>query len=134
MLKKKLCIVAGILPLLVGSHASAGWNSFFLIDYLDTTTYPGPASDGYAISGPGTFSGGTSNPAGCTGSLNYAYPSPDVPAGAARELLAKTVFSAYLAGKQVRLYISSTNCLLTNGTLGGTGSAGAPVYLAVAVQ
>lgn len=134
MWKKKLCFAVGLLPLLVGSNALAGWNSYFLIDYLDSTTYPGPAGDGYAISGPGTFSGGVSNPASCTGSLNYAYPSPEIPAGAARELVARTVFSAFLAGKQIRLFMSSANCLLANGTLGAPGSNGVPIYQAVAVQ
>ena len=114
-----------------------GWNSFFTIDYLDTSTFPGPTSDGYTVSGPGAFSGSVSNPANCTGSLDFAYPSPSIPAGAARELVARTLLSAFLAGKSVRLLMSGTNCLATNGTLNpfnANGTSGVPVYLAVAVQ
>jgi hypothetical protein len=104
------------------------------MDNIDTSTFSATgAGDGYAISGPGTFTGVTSNPAGCTGNLDYAYPSTDIPAGAARETLARTVLAAYLAGRPVRIFMHGTKCMNSSGAL-ITGGNGVPVYMAVSVQ
>jgi hypothetical protein len=123
-----IALCAGVLLGTANADAAANqWTSYFTMDYIDTTSYSG-AGDGYSISGPGDFTGGLSNPAGCTGNLAYAYPSnTEIPAGAARELVARTVLAAYLAGKQVRLMMSGTKCT-------GTGTAGAPTYISVAVD
>lgn len=131
-MKKSSQLIAGVLGVTVmlgtGDAMAVTWTSFFTMDALDTTSFVSNA-EGYAISGPGDFTGSLSNPAGCTGNLSYAYlSSTEVTSTAARELIARTVLTAYLAGRQIKLRMSSTKC-----SGGAAGTGGFPVYVAVGI-
>lgn len=102
------------------------WTSYFSMDYIDTSTLG--IGEGYSISGPGDFEGALSNPKNCD-SKAYAYLSTsEITSATERELMKKTILSAYLSGRRIRLLMSSSKCT------GNSGTSGAPMYLAVAVE
>jgi hypothetical protein len=116
------------LMLLGAAQADAGvdgWTSYFNIEYLDSSSTG--AGEGYSVKGPGDFTGSLSNPANCTGSLTYAYVSTADTTATKRDMINKTLLSAFLAGKQVRLYMIGTKCS------GGT-TAGSPLFKDIAVH
>jgi hypothetical protein len=97
--------------------AADEWSSYFVIDYLDNES-SGSAGDSYAVK---RDSGSHANPAGCA-NATYAYPSASA-SDASRELMARILLGAYLAGKPVRLRISGSTCTQSG-----------PTYYAVAVD
>lgn len=84
---------------------AADWTDPITIEYLDNND--GNGGIGYKVY---SASGNSINPAGC-GASDYA-----LMGGATaeqRQLLARTLLSAFLAGRKVRLYISSSVCATT---------------------
>ncbi|XXX79850.1 hypothetical protein WMF30_13855 [Sorangium sp. So ce134] len=113
MLKRApIMSLLGAAVLAMTSSAWAGWwSSYGAIDYLDTT--PGV---GYRVYHP--YSGNVNgNPASCA---NTGYFEPFASATATeRELMDKTLLSAFLAGRKVKINISNSTC----------SAGGYPVYI-----
>jgi hypothetical protein len=93
---------AGALILGVSAVAMAAqWSSTVTIQRLEA----GHGADMYRVY---PASGSATNPASCSGSNYYEIQSNE-PA-ATRELYARTLLSAYLAGQKVQIYVSSDTC------------------------
>lgn len=78
--------------------------------------------DGYEILFITPLTSSNDNPAGCTDNL-YAEPDPSLTA-AQKELLARTVLAAFMAGKMVKLHVKET---------AGSCINNRPVYLGVRI-
>ncbi len=105
-------IVAATLSI-AGSAFAGTWSPTYLqISNLET------AVDGYVVY-PGTA---INNPAGCA-NTSQVFGSASTTA-AEKELMSKTLLSAFLANRKVRLNVASTTC----------SSGGYPVYLGVRVD
>jgi hypothetical protein len=103
----------GIVFTALGAWA-ATWTSYFEIQNLDTVHL----EDAYIV----YPNGSVSNPNGCANADYYEVISTS-PA-ATRELMNKTLLSAFLAGRKVRLSISTASCSANN----------RPAYAAVRVD
>lgn len=91
--------LAGAAALAMTSSAWANTlSSFFLIDFIDSSP-----PTGYRI-----HTSITTNPAGCA-NLGHLDPNPNV-AAERRALSDKLLLSAFLAGRKVRLEVSSSTC------------------------
>lgn len=111
-----LGVVAAVSLSLAGTAFAGFWSpSYVAINNLDTDGL------GYVVY-PGTT---VNNPAGCVDTSpvsGYSGTSADE-----RDLMDRTLLSAFLANRKVRLNIASTAC-------SGSGTSGHPVYLAVRVD
>jgi len=104
-----ICAVSAVLT--VASVALADqWTGGFTIDRLSMVN----GGDSYIVSGASTI-----NPAGC-GSTDYREVGTTVSA-VSRDLMNKTLLSAFLAGRKVRLNLSQNHC----------GATGRPAYYAI---
>jgi hypothetical protein len=111
-----MAVVGGTM-LLPATALADTWTSYFVIDYLDNDG--NTARDAFAVaSDVGSF---TTNPAGCA-KTTYAVANPNASA-ASKEIMNKVLLAAFLAGRKVRLYMSSSIC-----------SSGNVTYSAVAVD
>lgn len=112
----KKAIVMGLLSaatLSLATSAWAGyWSGYFAISSLDT------AVDGYVVT-PGTP---IANPAGCT-NASPIYMNPGMTAGE-KDLMNKTLLSAFLANRKVSLNVASGACT----------AASYPMYIYVRVD
>lgn len=110
-----LKLVFGSAALLTISNAWAGdwFSNYFPIVRLDN----GDANDAYRV-----FMGVSKNPNGCANNDYFeVYPTASA---ATKDLMNKTLLAALLAGRKIRLNISTTTC----------GASGRPAYTGVDVN
>ncbi len=118
MKKAHLMGLLGAATLTLATSAWAGvWSSYITIENLDT------APDGYWVYA--NSSTPLNNPAGCA-NTTYAVPYSSA-STTEKDLMSKTLLSAFLANRKVRLNMASTVC-------SGSGTSGYPVYLNVRVD
>jgi hypothetical protein len=110
---KKTHIGAGVVAAILtcaGAALADQWTGSFTIDTLSMLN----GGDSYIVSGSSTI-----NPARCA-STDYREVGTSVGA-ASREFMNRTLLSAFLAGRKVRLNLSQNQC----------GATGRPAYYAV---
>jgi hypothetical protein len=109
-----LFAIAGIVLLSAAEAHAANWSTSFKIDFMETDAVSG----GYSIVPvAGSFPNSAGNdPANCvagtSGSIDRIYFLPGAIDVAGKELIARTLLAAYMAGKSVKLHVSSNTCVL----------------------
>lgn len=117
-----LSLLAG--ALFIGDDARAAadrYSSFFTIKSIETD------GDSYMIFPENLPNDAVNDPANCVPSGipivgAYRLTSARVAAGAPRELIAKTILSAFMAGRKIKLYLAGADCV---------GSGAWPAYSGV---
>ena len=104
-MKLTLSSVFGLGMLLVAGAARAdGYSSYVTIRALEQT------GDEYVIWTTGVTNNATNNPASCTSGVGKYYFYTSGLTAASKELMTRTLLSAFLAGRKVQLIVKSTTC------------------------